>query len=183
MSDVVLAAPRGVGDWLKLHKLYLSAFPVAERKPFGIIVKMFRQGKSHIWCVRREGQFLGLATTINGDDLVLLDYFAITKIHRGEGIGTKAMLALQEKYRDKGLFVEIESTKENAPDQAQRIKRKRFYEGVGMEDLHTSANVFGVPMELMGSRCNLDFEGYHTFYREHYGAWAAEHLTPIQGVK
>ena len=181
MSHIVLVRPKGIADWMKLYRLYLSAFPREERKPFGIIVKMYRQGKSHIWCIRRGEEFLGMATTINGDALILLDYFAIEKTHRGEGIGTAAMLALQEQYQDKGLFVEIESTLEAGPEQLQRLKRKHFYMGVGMEDLHTRANVFGVPMELMGVRCSLVFAGYQAFYRTNYGTWAAEHLLPIPG--
>lgn len=183
MSDITLLRPKGAKDWLNLYRLYLSAFPPSERKPFGIIVKMYRQGKSHIWCIRWGGEFLGLATTINGNDLILLDYFAVEKSCRGQGIGTKAMLALQEMYRDKGLFVEIESTLESAPDQENREKRKHFYQRSGMEDLHVCANVFGVAMELMGSRCSLDFDGYQAFYRDHYGPWAAEHLAPIRNEK
>lgn len=181
MPNIVLMPPKGADDWLKLYNLYIRAFPVAERKPFWVILKMYRKGKSHIWCIRRGKDFLGMATTINGGDLILLDYFAVEKTHRGGGIGTAAMLALQEKYHDKGLFVEIESTLEAGPDQNQRIRRKRFYMGVGMEDLHTRASVFGVPMELMGSRCSLDFDGFQNFYREHYSAWGADHLAPMQG--
>ena len=49
-----------------------------------------------------------------------------------------------------------------------------------MVELGTEANVFGVDMELLGSRCKLDFEGYRAFYRDHYGPWAAEHINPVE---
>lgn len=42
----------------------------------------------------------GLAATINGDGLVLLDYFAVVKALRGQGVGGDAMTALQWQYRD-----------------------------------------------------------------------------------
>ena len=45
-----------------------------------------------------------------------------------------------------------------------------------MKELGVLADVFGVRMELLGWDCKLDFNGYQTFYREHYSAWAAEHL-------
>lgn len=176
MSEVLLHKPSGIMQWLYVYRLYRSAFPASERKPFGIILKMHSRGKTDVWCVERDGQFTGLATTINGDDLILLDYFAVTKACRGEGIGSAAMGELQRIYADRGLFVEIESTRENAVNQEQREKRKRFYQAAGMEELHVHANVFGVNMELLGSRCQMDFERYREFYREHYSAWAAQQI-------
>lgn len=176
MPSVLLKKPSGIIQWLKLYRLYLSAFPASERKPFGVIVKMYRQGKTNVWCVEQDDRFVGMATTINGSDLILLDYFAVAKAHRGKGLGSAAMEALQRIYGDKGLFVEIESTRENAANQSQREKRKQFYQAAGMVDLHVEANVFGVNMELLGSRCKMDFKKYHTFYRDHYGEWAAKNI-------
>ncbi len=179
MSFVELKKPKGLADWLRLYRLYREAFPSSERKPFGIIVKMYRQGKTDLWCLNQDGRFAGLAATINGERLVLLDYFAVEHSLRGQGIGTAALTALLECYHDRGLFMEIESTRESAPNQAEREKRKQFYRYAGMEELGTEANVFGVNMELLGSRCQLDFAGYRAFYRDNYGPWAAEHITPV----
>lgn len=179
MSEVSLSKPKTFFQWLKLHRLYRAAFPAAERKPFRVILRMYRQGKTDVWSVEEDDRFVGMATTINGGGLILLDYFAIAKAFRGKGIGSGAMARLQEIYGDKGLFVEIESTREPAPNQAEREKRKRFYRASGMEELHVEARVFGVNMELLGSRCSLDFEGYRTFYRDHYGPWAAKNIRSV----
>lgn len=178
MGDVQLKKPNRINQWLKLYRLYRAAFPASERKPFGVIIRMYRQNKSDVWCVEKKGHFAGLATTINGNGLILLDYFAVDKAHRGQGIGSGAMEQLQRIYGTKGLFVEIESTQEDAPNQAEREKRKHFYQRAGMAELGVSARVFGVNMELLGSRCSLDFEKYRTFYRIHYGPWAADHIEP-----
>ena len=176
MEQVCLAKPRGIFRWLQICRLYRTAFPAEERKPFGIIVKMYRQGRADVWCVEQGGRFAGFATTVNGGGLILLDYLAISGRRRGQGIGSAAMGELQRIYGDKGFFVEIESTLEDAPNRAERERRKRFYEAAGMEDLGVEAEVFGVRMELLGSRCSLDFEGYRNFYRDHYSPWAAEHI-------
>ena len=173
---IELRKPSRAVHWLRLYKLYLQAFPPAERKPFGTIMKMFRQGRSDVWRILQNGHFAGLATTVNGDDLILLDYLAIEKRRRGHGIGSAAMTELQRLYADKGFFVEIESTREDAPNRAQREKRKRFYQAAGMEPMHVYAGVFGVQMELLGSRCSLDFEDYRAFYRDHYSPRAADHI-------
>ena len=58
-----------------VEKLYLEAFPKAERKPFAMIKKLNKKGKSEMLCLESDnGDFLGLAITVLYEDLVLLDY-------------------------------------------------------------------------------------------------------------
>ncbi len=171
-----LRQPQNPLDWLRLYRLYRSAFPREERKPFTIIRRMFREGKTDVWCICREDKFCGMATTVNGRGLILLDYLAVDNQVRGQGVGSEALAMLQQRYAGCGLFVEIESTREAGPDQSQRLRRKAFYRRGGMEPLGVRADVFGVKMELMGSRCRLDFEGYRGFYEEFYSPWAAKHI-------
>lgn len=178
MTTITLKKPRGL-RWLQLYTLYREAFPREERKPFSMIVKMAKQGKSDLWYLEHERKFVGLAATINGPELILLDYFAIPRTLRGKGIGTAALQTLMRHYGSKGFFLEIESTQEQAPNQAERERRKRFYLSVGLQELQVTAELFGVNMELLGVRCHLDFEGYRNFYRDNYSAWAAEHVKPI----
>ena len=92
-----LRRPDGPVQWLYMFLCYREAFPREERKPFRIIVNMYRQGKSDLWLWEENGQFSGFAATINGNDLVLLDYFAVAKSFRGRGIGTKALAQLQNR--------------------------------------------------------------------------------------
>ena len=179
MIGIRLRKPNSIFDWLRIHALYRRAFPPEERKPFSRITGMYREGKADVWCVEEEGEFAGFASTVNGGDLILLDYLAIAPRYRGWGIGSAAMAQMQRIYANKGFFVEIESTKENAPNRDQRQRRKRFYEAAGMEPMEVFADVFGVQMELLGSRCRLDFDGYQAFYRDHYSPWAASHIKPI----
>ena len=178
--DIVLQKPRNPLDWLRLNRLYVNAFPSAERKPFSRIRQMFREGKADVWCILSEGKFAGLATTVNGDGLILIDYFAVAKRLRGRGIGRGAMECLLSVYSDQGVFLEIESTDRPGLDQALRKKRKEFYLSCGFEDLGVKAKVFGVYMELLGIRCRMDFAGYRAFYRDHYSGWAADHLEEVK---
>ncbi|MBR5537042.1 MAG: GNAT family N-acetyltransferase [Clostridia bacterium] len=176
---VVLKRPRGVLGWRRVYRSYLQGFPPSERKPFWLIVRMTWQGKTDTWCLYAEGKFAGFCSTINGREAVLLDYLAVSPALQGKGIGTQTLHALQEKYRDRGLFVEIESPFEEGPDQSERIRRKQFYRACGMEPFGVMANVFGVKMELLGRNCLLDYEAYHEFYLENYSAYAAEHLQEL----
>ena len=178
---ITLEKPRSAMDWLALYRLYLQSFPASERKPFSIIRKMYRQGKGDVWCILRKGEFSGMVTTIQGKDQTLLDYFAVKKDARGQGIGTEALKRLLERYGDGGFFLEIESTREDSPDLSAREKRKSFYGSCGFVPMDVEAEVFGVRMELLGVNCRMDFADYRRFYREEYSPWAAEHILPAPG--
>ena len=176
---IALQRPHGAADWLRIFMLYTVAFPRAERKPISMIRRMTKLGKTDTWCLMHSGEFMGLGITINGADTILLDYFAVVKHRRGSGIGTAALHALMEQYGDKGFFLEIESTFEDAPNLAQRRKRKRFYLACGLEELGVQAKLFGVNMEMLGVRCSLSYESYRNFYRDNYNEWAAKHIWPV----
>lgn len=159
--------------------LYRNAFPLSERKPFSRITSMAKAGRADLWTIRMDGRFAGLAATVNGPDIVLLDYFAVKRSLRGRGVGSSALLQLERAYADRGFFVEIESTLEEADNREQREKRKEFYVNCGMVPMNTEADVFGIRMELLGIRCRLDLAGYRAFYRDHYSPWAAEHIKEV----
>ncbi|MBE6951801.1 MAG: GNAT family N-acetyltransferase [Ruminococcaceae bacterium] len=162
-----------------LFALYRTAFPRSERKPFGKILRMAKEGRADLWTIRKNGRFAGLAATVNGSDIVLLDYFAVKKALRGQGVGSGALRQIEAQYADRGFFIEIESTFEDAANREQREKRKKFYANCGMIPMGTEADVFGIRMELLGVRCHLDFNDYREFYREHYSPWAAEHIREV----
>ena len=178
--EIKLKKPESIADWLHLYRLYMSAFPKEERKPFALICRMYKKGTTDIWCLMQEGKFAGLGITINGPELILLDYFAIEKKKRQQGVGSAALPVLMDYYGDKGFFLEIESTLEEADNKEQRLRRKAFYLSCGLRELGATACLFGVNMELLGVRCALDYDRYKTFYREYYNQWAADHITPTK---
>lgn len=163
----------------RMFLLYRDAFPRSERKPFSRITSMAKAGRADLWTIRMDGRFAGLAATVNGPDIVLLDYFAVKRSLRGRGVGSAALLQLERAYADRGFFVEIESTLAEADNREQREKRKEFYVNCGMVPMNTEADVFGIRMELLGIRCRLDLAGYRAFYRDHYSPWAAEHIKEV----
>ena len=163
-----------------IFALYRAAFPREERKPFSVIRKMARRGRADIWTIRHDGRFVGLAATVNGQENILLDYFAVREALRGRGVGSAALKCLMDHYAHKGFFVEIESTFGPSENPGERQKRKEFYVNCGLIPMDTEADVFGVRMELLGVRCHLDFEQYRNFYRDDYSPWAADHIREVQ---
>ena len=59
--------PTKLTQILKIKRLYKRAFPIDERKPFWLIQRMRRLGKTDVWYFEENGEFLGFAGTINGE--------------------------------------------------------------------------------------------------------------------
>lgn len=173
--------PKGFKQWVEIYRLYQKAFPNGERKPFSIIWDMYCKGKTDVWYCQCDGVFAGLATTINSEDVILLDYFAVAKKLRGKGKGTEFLAQLLKKYEGKGVFGEIESTLDKeAVDLPIRQRRKRFYLDGGMKETGIEVMLFGVRMELLTYNCTIDFDKYKTFYADNYGKVAAKNVLPIK---
>ena len=168
--------PRGFFQWAQIYKLYQKAFPASEKKPFSMILKMHRKGVTDVWRFTREGKFAGLVITINGSEHILIDYLAVDQAQRGTGIGSRILPAMKEHYRDKGVFLEIESVYEECDNREERLRRKHFYEKCGLTSMEVFVWLFGVKMELMSFGCRLSYEQYHAFYRDNYNQWAADHI-------
>ncbi len=176
---LTLREPRSPMDWARIYALYRRAFPQEERKPFSMIRRMKKAGKTDLWLLDRDGRFAGLAITINGPDTILLDYFAIRGRMRGQGVGSAALQAILQKYADKAFFLEIEYPLNGDPD-GHMTRRKAFYLRNGLTEMGTHALLFGVPMELLGHGCQLTFDEYREFYRTNYSDWAAQHVCPMK---
>ena len=168
----------GILPWLHIYKLYRSAFPRSERKPFSMIYKMSRAGKTDTWYITDEGRFVGLAITINGPDRILLDYFAIDEQARNGGYGSQILKMLISHYAPKSLFGEIENVIDEGEDLPLRKRRKQFYLRNGLKEMEVMVYLFGVKMELIGTGTPLTFEEYRNFYADNYNQWAAEHILP-----
>lgn len=173
---MVIRKPLGPIEWLRIYQLYQSAFPAAEKKPFSMIRSMHKKGKSDVWYCVEDGTFAGLVITINGPEQILLDYLAVDKNRRGQGIGSHMLKMMREQYAGKGVFLEIEIVDGAAENYEERKRRKQFYLSNGMTPMNVFVELFGVDMELLGFDCSLTFEEYHAFYRDNYNAWAAEHV-------
>ena len=172
--------PRGLFQWADIYKLYQKAFPASEKKPFSMILTMYRKGASDVWYFTREGRFAGLIITINGAEHILLDYLAVEETQRGTGIGSEILALMKDRYGDKGVFLEIESVYEPCDNREQRLRRKHFYETCGLRSMGVFVWLFGVKMELMSFGCTLSYEQYHAFYRDNYNQWAADHIKPAE---
>lgn len=179
-SDLTLNRPSSLLQWFKIYRLYHSAFPRSERKPFSMIYKMYRSGKTDVWYCTDEGKFVGIAITINGDNAILLDYFAMEKNLRSKGYGSAILRAVIKHYAPKTVFGEIETVFEDCDDLDIRIRRKQFYLRNGLKEMGVMVYLFGVKMELLTSDQSMTFDEYRDFYKDNYNQWAADHILPAE---
>lgn len=149
----------------QIKALYKKAFPRSERKPWSLMIKKQAQGTMEILSIEEEdGGFLGLSIFAFDKDLALLDYFAISEDRRGQGVGSKAIRLLQQRYEEKRFVLEIESTKHEAKDLAMRKSRKEFYLRNGLHPMDFDVKLFGVEMEILANCEQLSFEEYLGIY-------------------
>lgn len=155
----------------QIKELYEASFPKSEKKPFGLMVELQKQGLCEMLAIEdEEGKFCGLAIMILAAGLALLDYFAIDPGCQGGGMGSAALQELRERYGSDKIVVEIERTTgaeaEAAENAQDRIRRKAFYLRNGMVPVGFLVNLFGVEMEVLTFGRELAFAEYYAIYNK-----------------
>lgn len=147
----------------KALKLYKTAFPKEEQKPWKFLLKKQRESLYNLLiAVDEENNFYGLAFTIKNKDIVLLDFLAVSPEFRSQGIGGKILKILQEsKQQNEKIVIEIEDTSTvTATNLLQRIKRKEFYIKNNMIDNKYKVLLFNCSMEILTFGGPVSFEEY-----------------------
>lgn len=165
----------------QVEKLYLEAFPAAERKPFAMLTEMQRQGLGEILAmVDENGAFLGLAVVLRRGDLALLDYLAVAPEGRGRGVGSETLRQLAERFAGCRLLIEIELPDEAASNNAQRLRRKQFYLRAGFAEMDVRISLGGVPMELLSLGGAVSWEEYRRLQVELIGQENVEKMLRLR---
>ena len=147
-------------DYKEIKAIYMGAFPPDERAPFRLLRKRAEQGRGDFWIISEEGKNIGLAYLVTYKDLAYLFYYAIDKLYRGKGYGTKALKAIIEKYKNYRLFLALEDWKEESKNKEQRIKRHNFYLNCGLHDLPYKLKEATVIFSIMGTGNAVEPEEY-----------------------
>lgn len=145
----------------EINDLYIEAFPKAERKPINQIIKVCQNGYGRIIPILMDDEFVGMFITLDsdGDNTLLIDYFAIKSDYRGLSLGSKAIELLNE-MENKTIIIEIEPCVNEASNLLQRQKRKKFYENLGFRQTDINISWFGVDLELMSLNKTINFNHY-----------------------
>lgn len=169
-------------DLKEIKRLYKRAFPKLERKKFSLIKRKVREGLSKILAVKDDNKnFCGLMITVSFDDIMLLDYFAVSEDVRGKSIGTKALEEFLKRFGNEyRIFLEIELA--DGKDELKE-RRKNFYLRNGLKQSGTEVTLCSVPMELLYHTKAVSFDEYLHLYQAVFGDKMAQKVKFVKQSK
>lgn len=136
-------------QWKEVKSIYMEAFPKRERKPFFVLKHSVKRGKARVFTASDENGLLGFTVAIPYQNMVMVDYLAVSGKIRSKGTGSFIMQEICRYFSDKKVVLLIERLDEGAENREQRIARRRFY----LKNGFTSADIFvegaGGDMEIL----------------------------------
>ncbi len=156
-------------DLRSIKKLYKLAFPKDERVSFKVLVKRADPEIADFWGVYDGGIVVGMAYAVKSFTLAYLYYFAICADKRGKGYGTAVLTELKRVYKDKVLFLALETLDKTAENYEWRVKRHGFYEKCGFSDLPYRIKEASVVYGVMSANGDLKPEEYRVMMSNFLG--------------
>jgi len=130
-------------DALELERakvIYEDGFPLHQRMAFDEIVDSALDGTRHVIVARADGPIVGLSVVypLSSAPALFLEYFAIDRAHRGNGVGTRLWRHIGETPPPdvvaEGFVLEVDDPEEeDLPAEEARTRKRRadFYQRLG----------------------------------------------------
>lgn len=154
-------------DLARVKRLYESAFPANERRPFDVLLPS-PDGACELTAFYHEGAFAGFVSLLTHADITHILYFAIEEPLRNQGLGSAALDAVKRLKPGRRLIADLEAPLPDAPNRAQRLRRRTFYRRAGFVPSGVSYRWQGETYELMVFGGALDEAAFLAFWR-HFG--------------
>ena len=112
------------------RKHIIKDFPENERANLGKFWKKILNNKEEIYIFEEDKIDKGYCIIGKLSNYIFVDFLATYKETRGQGIGTKILKELIEKYSNYNILLEVEESEsaKNEKEKNIREKRIRFYE-------------------------------------------------------
>lgn len=137
-------------DLDKVKNLMITAFPEDELKPFKCLFdKTELDGYDFLAFYNEDDNFVGLSYVVTKDDLAYLFWLAVDESARCNGIGSKILSELNKIYKDYRIILDIERINDTAPNNEQRIRRKKFYKRNGFIESSLRYDLYNVEYEIL----------------------------------
>lgn len=135
-----------------LLAIYEQAIPAGERKPEAAVRAMARSPDHVVEVATDASGVAGFSLLYVGRGLSLLEYLAVDPERRGSGVG--AALFRRAANVASPILLEVESDREDTPDQALRSRRIAFYRRLGCRRIDGVS--FDLPLPSVGPAPLLD---------------------------
>ena len=136
----------------EVRRLYNSAFPENERRPFDEVLRMDEKdddGKIAVFLL--DNVFCGFGCLLTRGSITHLLYFAVEDRFRNRGYGSQILRELKALVGENKLVVDIESDKIEAENIEQRRRRKMFYIRNGFAETGVGYSWRGETYELLSA--------------------------------
>lgn len=114
-------------DKKKVKEIYTNSFPVHQQQDVDEMLEKAKAKDTHFYGVYDEEQLCGLTYLREGEDIVYVNYLAVSSDVRSKGYGSKTLDALKEKYAPAAIFLDIETVDSTHEMYELRAKRQAFY--------------------------------------------------------
>ena len=144
----------------EVKKLYQSAFSREDRMPFWLMVLLAKR-KDTVFTSFYDGDtFCGFAYLATALQVTFLMFLAVEPALQSRGYGS-AILEHMESLRPGGkTIVSIERCDEHAGDDAQRLRRRQFYERNGYQRTGYFIDLGGKEQEILMKNGAFDREEF-----------------------
>ena len=154
-------------DLKKFKEIYrkhiVKDFPREERSSLNNFKKRIINKNEELYVFSENGEEKAYTIIANLDNnFILISFLAVFEKYRGEGIGTKLLAEIKEKFKaKKGIILEVESPIDaiSEKDKIIREKRIKFYEKSNYQMLKNTKIFFGnnsFNIMLLNNKDNID---------------------------
>ncbi len=151
-----------------------EAFPKNERCPLERFFNLQAMGLDvDILGFFDKNELLGFFVAMKKGICAYAWFFAIREDLRSQGLGTKALSLIFDRYKDYQIVLDFESIDESAPNNEQRIHRKNFYLRNGFRETGYFQYYCEAEFEIVCSETKLDVDSYE-FLKNEYEALLGE---------
>ena len=122
-----------------LIAIYAEAHAPSERKSPAQLASMLQQPGYSFLVANESNTVVGFSIVrlLGDSDAALLEYLAVARDCRSQGIGQQLFVETVnfEAVSSRFLLVEVDSDKTRTADHEDRLRRKRFYRGLGCREI------------------------------------------------
>ena len=138
-------------DLKKFKEIYrkhiVKDFPRGERSSLNNFKKRIINKNEELYIFSENGEEKAYTIIANlNNNFILISFLAVFEKYRGEGIGTKLLEEIKERFKDKkGIILEVESPEDAIleKDKIIRGKRIKFYEKSNYQTLKNTKIILG----------------------------------------
>ena len=147
----------------KVLELYERAFPANER--WGISAVLDDEtGISELFGFFDGELFCGFVILLNWGDIAHIIYLAVSEELRGRGYGSEVINIVRSIKPGRRLLIDIERPEQGLENNAQRLRRKAFYERNGCHEAKVYYSWRGESYEIMISGGEITSREYFRFW-------------------